>query len=298
MVAGYTGEQVLFRLRSVVFAHAQRLGLDAFEDDGDAQIVTAVTADVEAIVAFLRTGLVVAVISVVTLVGILVALLAIRARLVLLIFTTMPVLALATWQFRRASNWTYRRARHRLGTVTATLREYAAGLRIAQAFRAEYRGLQSYFAHSDDYRRLGVRGQRLLALYYPFVALLCSLATTLVLLDGAREVRAGVISVGALVTYLLYIELLYTPIGELAQMFDDYQRAAVAAGRIRSLLSTRTPSSPAARPVGTLRGEVVFDAVHYSYRTREVPALAGINLRIPAGQTVVFVGSTGSGNPP
>lgn len=94
MVAGYTGEQVLFRLRSVVFAHAQRLGLDAFEDDGDAQIVTAVTADVEAIVAFLRTGLVVAVISVVTLVGILVALLAIRARLVLLIFTTMPVLAL------------------------------------------------------------------------------------------------------------------------------------------------------------------------------------------------------------
>lgn len=237
MVAGYTGEQVLFRLRSVVFAHAQRLGLDAFEDDGDAQIVTAVTADVEAIVAFLRTGLVVAVISVVTLVGILVALLAIRARLVLLIFTTMPVLALATWQFRRASNWTYRRARHRLGTVTATLREYAAGLRIAQAFRAEYRGLQSYFAHSDDYRRLGVRGQRLLALYYPFVALLCSLATTLVLLDGAREVRAGV----------------------------------------------------------TLRGEVVFDAVHYSYRTREVPALAGINLRIPAGQTVVFVGSTGSG---
>lgn len=295
MVAGYTGEQVLFRLRSVVFAHAQRLGLDAFEDDGDAQIVTAVTADVEAIVAFLRTGLVVAVISVVTLVGILVALLAIRARLVLLIFTTMPVLALATWQFRRASNWTYRRARHRLGTVTATLREYAAGLRIAQAFRAEYRGLQSYFAHSDDYRRLGVRGQRLLALYYPFVALLCSLATTLVLLDGAREVRAGVISVGALVTYLLYIELLYTPIGELAQMFDDYQRAAVAAGRIRSLLSTRTPSSPAARTVGTLRGEVVFDAVHYSYRTREVPALAGINLRIPAGQTVVFVGSTGSG---
>lgn len=77
-----------------------------------------------------------------------------------------------------------------MGTVTATLREYAAGLRIAQAFRAEYRGLQSYFAHSDDYRRLGVRG-RLLALYYPFVALLCSLATTLVLLDGAREVRAG-----------------------------------------------------------------------------------------------------------
>lgn len=56
-----------------------------------------------------------------------------------------------------------------------------------------------------------------------------------------------------------------------------------------------TAVSPAARPVGTLRGEVVFDAVHYSYRTREVPALAGINLRIPAGQTVVFVGSTGSG---
>ncbi|OSC42139.1 ABC transporter ATP-binding protein [Mycobacterium decipiens] len=295
MVAGCTGEKVQFRLRSLVFAHTQRLGLDAFEDDGDAQIVTAVTADVEAIVAFLRTGLVVAVISVVTLVGILVVLLASHARLVLLVFTTVPLLALATWQFRRASNWVYRQARHRLGTVTATLREYAAGLRIAQSFRAEYRGVQSYFAHSDDYRRIWVRGQWLLALYFPFVALLCSLATTLVLLDGGREVQAGVISVGALVTYLLYIELLFTPIDKLSQMFDEYQRAAVAAGRIRSLLSTPTASSPLARPVGRLHGEVVFEAVHFSYRTREVPALAGIDLRIPAGQTVVFVGSTGSG---
>ncbi|WP_204079042.1 ABC transporter ATP-binding protein [Mycobacterium riyadhense] len=295
MVAGAAGEKVLFRLRSSVFSHAQRLGLDAFEDDGDAHIVTAVTADVEAIVAFLRTGLVIAVVSAVTLVGILVTLLAIHARLVLLIIATVPLLALATWQFQRASNWIYRQARQRLGTMTATLREYAAGLRIAQAFRAEYVGVQSYFAHSDDYRRTRVRGQRLLALYFPFVAFLCSLATTLVLLDGGREVQAGVISVGALVTYLLYVELLFTPIDQLSQMFDGYQQAAVAAARIRSLLSTPPPSSPVSRPVGRLHGEVVFDAVDFRYRTREAPALAGIDLRIPAGQTVVFVGSTGSG---
>ncbi|SON59438.1 Multidrug efflux ATP-binding/permease protein [Mycobacterium simulans] len=295
MVAGAAGEKVLFRLRSSVFSHAQRLGLDAFEDDGDAHIVTAVTSDVEAIVAFLRTGLVTAVVSAVTLVGILVVLLAIHARLVLLIIATAPLLALATWQFQRASNWIYRQARQRLGTMTATLREYAAGLRIAQAFRAEYVGVQSYFAHSDDYRRTRVRGQRLLALYFPFVAFLCSLATTLVLLDGGREVQAGVISVGALVTYLLYVELLFTPIDQLSQMFDGYQQAAVAAARIRSLLSAPSPSSPVSRPAGRLHGEVVFDAVDFRYRTREAPALAGIDLRIPAGQTVVFVGSTGSG---
>ncbi|BBX98723.1 multidrug transporter [Mycobacterium lacus] len=295
MVAGSAGEKVLFRLRSTVFSHTQRLGLAAFEDDGDAHIVTAVTSDVDAIVAFLRTGLVTAVVSAVTLVGILVALLAIHARLGLVIIVTLPLLALATWQFQRASNGIYRQARQRLGTMTATLREYAAGLRIAQAFRAESLGVQRYFAHSDDYRRTRVRGQRLLASYFPFVALLCSLATTLVLLDGGREVQAGVLSVGALVTYLLYVELLFTPIDQLSQMFDGYQQAAAAAARIRSLLSTPPPSSPALRPVGRLHGEVVFDAVNFRYRTREAPALAGIDLRIPAGQTVVFVGSTGSG---
>ncbi|GJO34941.1 multidrug efflux ATP-binding/permease protein [Mycobacterium marinum] len=295
VVAGTAGEKALFRLRSLVFAHAQRLDLDAFEDNGDSQIITAVTADVDAIVAFLRTGLVIAIVSLVTAVGILAALLAINAKLALLIFATLPMLGLATWQFRRASSWTYRQARQRLGTVTATLREYSAGLRIAQAYRAEYVGFQTYFAHSDDYRRLRVRGQRLLALYFPLVPLTCSLATTLVLFEGGRDVQAGVLSVGALVTYLLYVEMLFAPVDKLSQMFDEYQRAAVAVGRIRSLLNTPTAFSPSAAPVGTLRGEIEFDAVHFRYPTRDAPALAGINLRIPAGQTVVFVGSTGSG---
>ncbi|MBO0883814.1 MAG: ATP-binding cassette domain-containing protein, partial [Mycobacterium sp.] len=295
LLAGSASEKMLLRLRSTVFAHTQHLGLDAFENNGDAQIITTVTTDVEAIVAFLRTGLVTAVISVVTLVGVLVALLAIQARLALLIFTTVPLLALATRQFHRASYWTYWQARQRLGTVTATLREYAVGLRIVQAFRTEYLGVQSYSAHSDDYRRILVRGSRLLALYFPFVALLCSLATTLVLLDGGRAVQAGVMSVGALVTYLLYVELLFTPIDQLSQIFDVYQQAAVATGRIRLLLSTPPLSSPVSRPVRILRGEVVFDTVHFRYQTRKASALAGIELRIPAGQTVVFVGSTGSG---
>ncbi|MFD9306408.1 ABC transporter transmembrane domain-containing protein [Streptomyces sp. NPDC060048] len=301
-MTGRTGERVLYALRVKIFAQLQRLGLDYYERELTGKIMTRMTTDVDALSSFLQTGLVTAVVSVFTFFGILIALLVLDVELALIVFATLPVLVLGTFFFRRRSVAAYELARDRVGLVNADLQESVAGLRIVQAFRRQRSGAARFAERSDSYREARVRGQWLISVYFPFVQLLSSGAAAAVLIVGAGRVEAGTLTTGALVAYLLYIDLFFAPVQQLSQVFDGYQQATVSLGRIQGLLRepTSTPRADAPRAVPELRGEIAFEGVHFAYGTAEErgekeQALAGISLRIPAGQTVAFVGETGAG---
>ncbi|MFF5567188.1 ABC transporter ATP-binding protein [Streptomyces sp. NPDC012623] len=356
---GRTGERVLYALRLKIFAQLQRLGLDYYERELTGRIMTRMTTDIDALSTFLQTGLVTAFVSVVTFAGILVVLVVIDVQLALVVFATLPVLIVGTVFFRRKSVQAYELARERVGAVNADLQESVSGLRIVQAFRRERDGYERFVARSNHYRTARVRGQWLISVYFPFVQLLSSVAAAAVLIVGAGRVEAGTLTTGALVAYLLYIDLFFAPVQQLSQVFDGYQQATVSLGRVQELLREPTSTRAAKEPldVRSLRGEIVFEDVHFAYgsdegagsdggdggregaaagqgerpdrsrrpekpKSAEKPtgaersekpersaktersekpersqqvALAGIDLRIEAGQTVAFVGETGAG---
>ncbi|MFB7958328.1 ABC transporter ATP-binding protein [Streptomyces sp. NPDC056045] len=298
-MTGRTGERVLYSLRLKIFAQLQRLGLDYYERELTGRIMTRMTTDVDALSTFLQTGLVTAFVSVVTFFGIMVALLVLDVQLALVVFATLPVLIVGTFFFRRRSVKAYELARERIGVVNADLQESVSGLRIVQAFRREHDGAERFAARSDHYREARVRGQWLISVYFPFVQLLSSVAAAAVLIVGAGRVDNGTLTTGALVAYLLYIDLFFAPVQQLSQVFDGYQQATVSLGRIQELLreptSTDTVDEPLA--VSSLRGEIAFEDVSFGYGGGDgaEEALTGVDLRIPAGQTVAFVGETGAG---
>ncbi|MCQ9134024.1 ABC transporter ATP-binding protein [Streptomyces hilarionis] len=298
-MTGRTGERVLYTLRLKIFAQLQRLGLDYYERELTGRIMTRMTTDVDALSTFLQTGLVTAFVSVVTFFGIMVALLVIDVQLALVVFATLPPLAVATYFFRRASVRAYELARERVSTVNADLQESVSGLRIVQAFRRERDGAARFAERSDSYRLARIRGQWLISVYFPFVQFLSSVAAAAVLITGAGRVDAATLTTGALVAYLLYIDLFFAPVQQLSQVFDGYQQATVSLGRIQELLREPTSTASADQPVEvrSLRGEIAFEGVHFAYGAADEPeeALSGIELRIPAGQTVAFVGETGAG---
>ncbi|WP_310724747.1 ABC transporter ATP-binding protein [Streptomyces sp. N2A] len=296
-MTGRTGERVLYSLRLKIFAQLQRLGLDYYERELTGKIMTRMTTDIDALSTFLQTGLVTALVSMLTFFGILVALLAIDLQLALVVFATLPPLVIGTYFFRKQSVKAYELARERISTVNGDLQESVAGLRIVQAFRREHSGAERFAARSDAYRRARVHGQFLISIYFPFVQLLSSVAAALVLIVGANRVSANTLTAGALVAYLLYIDLFFAPVQQLSQVFDGYQQASVSLGRIQELLRepTSTPAAERPREVPALRGELTFDDVHFRYGTADTPALAGVSLTVPAGQTVAFVGETGAG---
>ncbi|MEU1475799.1 ABC transporter ATP-binding protein [Streptomyces sp. NPDC005760] len=295
-MTGRTGERVLYSLRLKIFAQLQRLGLDYYERELTGRIMTRMTTDVDALSTFLQTGLVTAFVSVVTFFGIMVALLVIDVQLALVVFATLPPLIVATYFFRKASVKAYELARERVSLVNADLQESVSGLRIVQAFRRERDGGARFAERSDSYRQARIRGQWLISIYFPFVQLLSSVAAASVLIVGAGRVDATTLTTGALVAYLLYIDLFFAPVQQLSQVFDGYQQATVSLGRIQELLREPTSTKAADEPleVLSLRGEVAFEDVRFAYGDDE-EALGGIDLKIPAGQTVAFVGETGAG---
>ncbi|MFJ9583977.1 ABC transporter ATP-binding protein [Streptomyces acidicola] len=295
-MTGRTGERVLYSLRLKIFAQLQRLGLDYYERELTGRIMTRMTTDVDALSTFLQTGLVTAFVSVVTFFGIMVALLVIDVQLALVVFTTLPPLIISTFFFRRASVKAYELARERVALVNADLQESVSGLRIVQAFRRERDGGERFAAGSDSYRKARVHGQWLISVYFPFVQLLSSVAAAAVLVVGAQRVDSATLTTGALVAYLLYIDLFFAPVQQLSQVFDGYQQATVSLGRIQELLREPTSTKAAEEPleVLSLRGDITFEDVHFAYGDDE-EALGGVALTIPAGQTVAFVGETGAG---
>ncbi|MEI7035115.1 ABC transporter ATP-binding protein [Streptomyces pratensis] len=295
-MTGRTGERVLYSLRLKIFAQLQRLGLDYYERELTGRIMTRMTTDVDALSTFLQTGLVTAFVSLVTFFGIMIALLVLDVQLALVVFATLPVLVIGTVFFRRSSVKAYELARERISTVNADLQESVSGLRIVQAYGREHDGAARFAGRSDHYRQARVRGQWLISVYFPFVQLLSSIAAAAVIIVGSGRIDNGTLTTGALVAYLLYIDLFFAPVQQLSQVFDGYQQATVSLGRIQELLreptSTAAPDEP--RDVASLRGEIAFEDVSFAYG-KEEEALTGVDLRIPAGQTVAFVGETGAG---
>jgi ATP-binding cassette subfamily B protein len=311
MVVGRNGERLLYTLRVKLFAQLQRLGLDFYERELNGRIMTRMTSDVDALSSFLQTGLVTMVSSLLTFIGVLAAMLVINLRLGLLVVAITPILAVATVIFRRKSSQAYTEARERISVVNADLAENVAGLRVTQAFRREGTNRSRFAGRSDLYRQSRLRAQRYISLYFPFVQTLSTVASALVLVVAVGQVRSGALSVGALIAYLLYIDMVFSPIQSLSQVFDGYQQAAVGLQRIKDLLrlktSTPPPAAPVPVPASGLTGLIELRDVHFAYTTgselsggmassgKVGEAIAGVSFTVTPGETVALVGQTGAG---
>ena len=296
-LAGRTGERLLYTLRVKTFAQLQRLGLDYYERELGGRIMTRMTTDVDALSAFLQTGLTTAVVSVLTLTGVLVALVVLDAELALVLVAVLPVLAVATVWFRSRSVPAYTEARERVSAVNARFQEDVAGVRVTQAFDRTERSTEVFEGYAKAYRDVRLRAQRYIATYFPFVEFLSEVAAAAVLAVGAARLGDGAISAGVLIAFVLYVDTFFAPVQQLSQVFDSYQQAAVGLRRVRDLLRTptSTPAAVDARPVGRLRGEVHLDGVTFAYTGAPAPALRDVTLTVAPGETLALVGETGAG---
>jgi ATP-binding cassette, subfamily B, bacterial len=297
VVVGRNGERLLYSLRVKIFSHLQRLGLDFYERELTGRIMTRMTTDVDALSSFLQTGLITMVNSVLSFVGVLIAMLVINLKLGLTLFSIIPVLIAATVVFRAKSSRAYREAREKVSAVNADLQENVAGLRVAQAYRREQVNRDRFADLSGSYLNTRMRAQRYIALYFPFVQALSTVGGALVLFVATGQVHSGALTAGSLIAYLLFIDLLFSPVQQLSQVFDGYQQANVGLQRIKALLRTPTSTPEPASPVqpGRLRGQIDMRDVHFTYPGQRDEAVAGVTLSIAPGETVALVGQTGAG---
>jgi ABC-type multidrug transport system fused ATPase/permease subunit len=217
-------------------------------------------------------------------------------RLALATLIVIPFMIVASVFFRSRSARAYSSVRERLGLVTATLAEDISGMRMVQAFVREQRATENFRAVTRDYRDSNMQTVVLNALYFPFVALLATLALAIVLGYGGDLYLNDEIALTTLFAFMLYVNNFFDPIQQLSQLYNTFLSAAAAMDKIIGVLDEEPDvvDHPAAEPLGHIEGRVRFEDVHFAYG-RGAEVLHGIDLDVPAGTTVALVGHTGAG---
>jgi ATP-binding cassette, subfamily B, bacterial len=297
VTTGMASERLLGALRIRVFAHLQRLGMDFYETELTGRILTRVTSDVDTLSSLVQNGLLNAVVSLATVVGIAVVLLVTDLQLALVAMAVLPPMVVATVWYQKRSTVAYDHQRDTIATVNASFAESLAGVRVTQANVREDVDEARFVVLGETNRDAGLRALSIQIWYVASTELFQQVATALVLTLGVGRLRNGTLSAGVLIGFVLYLTFFFSPIQQLSGVFDTYQQARAGMRKLRTLLAEQ-PATPApAHPVaaGRLSGELKFEAVRYSYRRATTEALRGVDAVIPAGQRVALVGRTGAG---
>ena len=307
-------------LRIRIWAQLQRLSLDYYEREMAGRTMTRMTTDVDQFETLVETGLLQALVSLVTFVGVGVALLLMDLELALWTLTVIVPLAVATVFFRRVTNRLYDVVRESLAVVNADFQESLSGIREAQAFVHEELTVERFHRLGRRYYDGRALAQRAIATYFPFVLFLSAIADVIVLGVGAHLIEQGRLTTGVLIAFLLYLTMFFSPIQQLSQVFDSWQQTRISIGRIAELmrLQTITPDALDPVPLGEVRGELALHDVHFTYPQAEIAtqergpadavptgagtvrrkppeALRGLDLHVAAHETVALVGETGAG---
>ena len=294
--SGRTGQKVLLELRRRLFRHFGRLDVAFHDRYTSGRVVSRSTNDVEAIQDMLETGFDSLITAVLTLFGTAILLLTLDVKLGLMCLVAFPVLVVLVAWFHRESSKTYREVREIAALVIVQFVETMTGIKAVQAYRREPRNQEIFEDVADRYRVINERTFRLLAVFMPGVKLVGNITTGVVLLYGGYRVLNGEMTIGTLTAFLLYLRMFFEPMQEISQFFNTFQSAASALEKLAGVLAQKPaiddPDEP--RRLDAVRGEIALQDVRFEYVAGR-PVLPGLDLAVPAGQTVALVGTTGAG---
>ncbi len=297
VVTGRVGQRVIFAVRNRMWAHLVRLPIAFFERQKAGRLLTRMVNDVEAFSSLVSENLVNMLVAVLTMAGVLVAMLAVSPPLTApVVAVVLPFLA-TLWAFNAKMTRAYGRAREHVADANAALQENLAGIREAQAFGQQARQHAEYQRVIRRYLDSRLAAERLVVGLFPVTSFLHGLALSLALGVGAYLLAAGRLTAGGLIAFLSWVNLFYGPLPQLSMFYSDWKRVRVSMTRMTELMRERPATAPGVRPVPAPRlyGELRLCDVRFRYPNATVDALRGIDLCIPAGKTIAFVGDTGAG---
>ena len=295
VMSGRIGQAVLLDLRTRVYDRFQKLSVSFHESYTSGRVISRLTSDVDALGELLTGGLNELVIAVLSVVTVAVILLSLDLPMGLLTLVSFPLLLWISAWFRKHSALAYRRTREAVALVIVHFVESLGGIRAVQAFRREPRNDEIFAALNTDYRRANERAFKLVAIFAPGIKLIGNATIAVVMVYGATRVIGGEAQVGVLAAFLLYLRRFFEPMQELSMFYNSLQSATAALEKLSGVLE-EAPSVPEPEhpvPLPHAQGRLDLEGVRFGYR--EAVVLPGLDLHLPAGQTVALVGATGAG---
>jgi ATP-binding cassette, subfamily B, bacterial len=290
------GQWVMHDLRRTLYSHIQRLSLAYHDQKQTGDLISRVTSDIDAIQSFIVSGLLGALINILTLVGMVGVMFYLDWRFTLIALSVAPLLFVVVYTYTRRIKKAAREVRKKEGEIVSVIQEVLSSIRVVKAFAREEYEEHRLEEQSLEGVEIALRARGLKAKLSPLVEIIVAVGTSLVLWFGGRMVLNGSLSAGSLVVFILYLGKMYKPMQELSKMTDAYSKAAVGYERISEVLETdgETVDLPNARTAPRFKGRIEFVNVNFSYRP-DLPVLKNLSFKIEPGQLAAFVGPTGAG---
>ena len=292
----YMGQKIMYDMRMEIFSHIQKLPMSYFDKNPVGRVMTRVTTDVQSLNEMLSSGIVTLFGDIFMIVGIMAIMLALNWKLSLVAFSVLILLAIATFIFRAKVRVSFRIIRTRISNINSFLQEAISGVNTTKIFNRQKENNVEFEGLNREYLNTYLKTILYYAVFFPVVILISTLAVALVIWYGGGQVIRNILTLGTLVAFIQYVEKFFHPISDLSEKFGILQEAIAASERIFDLLDLKPAITSPANPVkvGKVKGNIKFDKVWFAYNEGNY-VLKDISFDLQAGQSIAFVGATGSG---
>ena len=291
----FVGQRVLYDLRVGLFSHLQGLSMKFYNRNETGRVMSRVQNDVSQLQEFISI-VVITIADVLSLAGIITAMMLMNAGLAAITLSVIPVLVLMMAIWQRFARRAFMRARRAISVVNGNLQENISGVRVIQSMNRERANIRSFGDANSENLGANLAAVRMQAVLFPSVEFLSAFALALVIVFGGSLALDNAIEVGVLVAFALYIQRFFEPVLNLTMQYGSLQRAMASGARIFELMDVEPEivDRPGSRDVDAVGGEVRFEDVSFHYIEGET-VLNHVDLHVPAGHTVAVVGPTGAG---
>lgn len=290
--------RLVYRLRRDSFSHLQKLSMSFFEQRGLGDVISRVTNDIEMIYNALTNGISNLLGGLVSIVGIMVAMIVLDLRLSLVVLALLPLLILTTSLIGRMVRRAFRTNQALIGRLSALVNESISSARLIKTFHQEDETFERYRKISDEARLAGAKAETVSFAVHPIMRVVNGFAGALVIGVGGyfAVTRGGVYTIGLITAFVLYARRFFEPLRQMTEVYNLIQSALAGAERVFEVLDAEPEivNAPDARVVDELSGEVRFERVSFGYLPDQT-VVQDIDLEARSGDVVAIVGPTGAG---
>ena len=294
-LSGVLGQAVVRDLRIKIFNHINRFNLSYFDKTPIGTSTTRTINDVETINTVFSQGVITIIADILTLIVVLAIMFITSWELTLIALTTSPFLVIASYIFKEKVKTSFQSVRTEISRMNAFLQEQISGMRLVQIFHIEKLSMRRFKTINREYTKANLDSVLYYAVFYPVVEIISAASLGLMVWWGAKGVIGESVSMGALIAFPIYLNMLFNPIRILADKFNTLQMGLVASDRVFALLDNQAEQEVTGHlKPEKLRGEVVFNKVNFAYQGEDW-VLKNVDFQIKPGETLAIVGATGSG---
>ena len=294
--SNWVGQHIIRDIRAKIFRQILQFKMSYFDRNAVGKLVTRVVSDIETISAFFTQGVFKITSDLLKMLVVIVIMLIMNWQLALITLLVLPILIYATKRFQIAIKATFQEVRNQVSNLNSFVQERVTGMKIVQLFNREKIEYDNFKEINNKHKQAYIKTIWYYSIFFPIAEIFSSIAIgLLVWFGGLQVVDQSVASVAEIFAFIMYAQMLFQPLRQIADKFNQLQMGIVSGERVFNIIDTHSSIvKQGTLKAKNLKGNITFENVRFSYIKGE-EVLKGISLEVQEGQTVAIVGATGAG---